>query len=131
MSFPNRERYKIVIECFDMDAANAVYDALRGKFYGQGHFFTLMDGEMQVSKFMNIGKTQAIGYLKDIIGDMKRNRRWDDFSHLMYKEFVIESAPWVTDEMWETLIETWKAFQIGITEMDGKEKLFVPDKKYC
>ena len=131
MSFPNRERYKIVIECFDMDAANAVYDALRGKFYGQGHFFTLMDGEIQVSKFMNIGKTQAIGYLEDIIGDMKRNRRWDDFSHLMYKEFVIESAPWITDEMWETLIETWKAFQIGITEMDGKEKLFVPDKKYC
>ena len=131
MSFPNREKYKIVIECFDMHAANAVYDALRGKFYGQGHFFTLMDGEMQVSKFMNIGKTQAIGYLKDIIGDMKRNRRWDDFSHLMYKEFVIESAPWVTDEMWETLIETWKAFQIGITEMDGQEKLFVPDKKYC
>ena len=131
MSFPNRERYKIVIECFDMDAANAVYDALRGKFYGQGHFFTLMDGEMQVSKFMNIGKTQAIGYLKDIIGDMQKNKRWDYFGHLVYEEFARESSPWLTPTMWNTLVVTWLAFGLGDTVLDNTERVFVPCTKFC
>ena len=84
-----------------------------------------------LSCFCHLNKTQAIGYLKDIIGDMQKNKRWDYFGHLVYEEFARESSPWLTPTMWNTLVVTWLAFGLGDTVLDNTERVFVPCTKFC
>lgn len=95
------------------------------------HNATLFIDGIGMSSFCHLDKKRATEYLRDLIGDMQRNRRWDSFSHLIYEEYARESSSWLTPTMWTTLVTTWLAFDLGTTVRDGMERVFVPCTKFC
>ena len=95
------------------------------------HIATLFIDGIGMSSFCHLDKKLATEYLRDLIGDMQRNRRWDSFSHLIYEEYARESSSWLTPTMWTTLVTTWLAFDLGTTVRDGMERVFVPCTKFC
>lgn len=114
--------------------ARQFYDSLRETTQDNiklVHTAMLVENGIGMSAFCNLNKVNATGYLYDLIGDMRKNKRWDNFGHIIYEDFARESAHWLTPTMWTTLLETWLAFGMGETVRDGNERCFVPYNEYC